>query len=831
MVPDNMSGRTTNNVTASASRRSARSLTDRYDNDNAELIVDLRNIRKLLNFKTNRPDEVERPHKRLKREQVKCVCSLTIWDNRPGGEAVVKRNVSCTLTSVDNGVYGPCVLIYLEKTFVVRAGELKVNVNRDGETVLEVIDNYFLEFKIIPSRPDIDWPPIPLLGKSDGDHYAGEKLNPEALKGALVMKYKEIPKAPDSNVPLKTFFLQDGITFKTKYGLEVAATWRRPGDESNLTNGLRTHTDEDVTISETTAKDSTDTHAMPPANRSTQSEPRSSQAPRPERSNRRRRKAKMTFHFESNTCRSQEVLPQYRTAEITDFRCPACPKYRASDLDELRFHFLSSHIRYNFALVEVKEDEEAGEVLGAVFEVTAVPPPKPSSNSRSDQKIKIDWERKASHFDLAAFLDGDTTWSIDEASRPQKSTVRRTATTHGVVGDVQIVADLSTDRRLQNNGFLPMNDVRDFHQPQIKKHSVIKLIRRIDDRVTPYTSLSHRATSPSEEPVSDSDDEIDQGWLNERHLEELEIAAKENAWNPMKRELFRRWDEHRLNEKLEHTRYISDSLIRFVRREKYWLANHDTELQAAFQDLLAQLTKARFIDARVVKEIQDTLVDAREYTKGASATENNNTKDRNPNSTKTEHSADNAGPTAPDSGLTVEQKKVVHMLLKVLDRQGDLDSQTGLTDDQYSYFTDLLIPREQLDDELRIFKPPPSRLASPHPANPPVQISSPSLTPEQEISAWRASVLSVPLDHCGSCSQPILKRVEEGIHCSATGCGSVNAWFHLKCVKLKKRRLDWVCRGCRAEMRLKMRGMDDVGREEEERRRTEKGKGKERAVE
>lgn len=823
-----------NTAAGSASRRSARSLHEvSYDNDTAELTVDLSNIRKLLNFTSNRPEGLERPQKRIKRDQVKCVCSLTIWDNRPGGEPVVKRNVSCTLTTVDNGIYGPCVFVYLDKPFVIRAGDLKVNVDRDGETVLEVIDNYFLEIKIIPTRPDIDWPPIPLLGKSDGDHYVGpEKLNPESLKGALVMKYREIPKAPDSNVPLKAFFLQDGITFKTKYGLEVSAMWTRPTDDPKITDEAAIHPD--IAVPHSPSRELSSTRAGSSRIENAQ-EHLPANAPSQGRAGRRRRKVKVIFHFESNTCRSHEVLPQYRTAEIRDFKCPACPRHRARDLDELRFHFLSSHLKYNFALVEVKEDEESGEVLEAVFEVTAIPPPRPSSNLRPDQKKgEFQWLRRATHFDLAAFLEGDTSWgSIGEATKINKALVRKTSAFAGVASEVVVVADPATDHRSQNDGFLSAQNVQEFQQPNIKKYPVIKLIRRIDDRVASYTSISHRATSPSEEPLSDSDDEVDDEWLIQRHLEDLDIAAKEDAWNPMKRELFRRWDKHRLHEKLEHTRYISDSLIRFVRREKTWLATVDAELQAALEDLLAQLTRARFINARVVSDIQQMVSDAKQDTSKASTREKDAMTNTNPKPSTTGTNGNKTTSTASLTTIDKDQLKLVHIIFKVLDKQGDLDSQTGLTNDQFDYFIDLEIPRPQLDTELRRWKPPPTLPAE---ENPPASFAKPAIahtldpptyaTPQEEISAWRASVLAVPTDHCGNCAQPILKRITEGMHCSAANCVTANTWFHLKCVKMKKRRLDWICRACRAEMKLKM----EVLEQKEQRQEKGKGKGKERAV-
>ncbi|KAI9871707.1 MAG: hypothetical protein M1823_008368, partial [Watsoniomyces obsoletus] len=91
--------------------------------------------------------------------------------------------------------------------------------------------------------------------------------------------------------------------------------------------------------------------------------------------------------------------------------------------------------------------------------------------------------------------------------------------------------------------------------------------------------------------MSETDDEVEDEWFIQQHLENLEIVAKEEDWDLLKRELFRRWDRHRLEEKLEHTRFLSDSLFRFVRKEKKWLAKSNTNLQAAFDQLMQELSR------------------------------------------------------------------------------------------------------------------------------------------------------------------------------------------------------------------------------------------------
>ncbi len=805
----------------SASRRSSRKLQEQvYDNDLAELTLNLINIRKLLNFTTNRPGEDERPQKRVKKDYFKCQCSLTIWDNRPNlgsSDAIVKRSVFCTVTSTDNGVYGPCVLINLDKPFVVKAGELKVPIDRDGEAGLEIVDSYFMELKIIPTRPDVNWPPIPILGRSDGDHYSGPgRLSSEALAGALVMKHKELPKAPDSNTPLKAFFLYNGVTFKTKYGLEVSAQWKRPTRNTDVLS------DAQLGVGRPSRQDDPGDATTIGKIRKAK-EPYQSTVPNGEISlvesvKQRRRKIKAVYHFEPNTCRSQGVPLQYRTAEVNGLVCPACPAFKANELQELRFHFLSSHHKYNFSLGEVIEEEGTGELREVVFEVTPVPIPKPTSRPIK-QEQEFEWLVKATPFDLAAFLDGDTSW-LGIIGEESKISVRKALTVP--TSEVKVIIDPTSDHRSQNNGFLSADDVREFRKTKRKKHPNIKLIRRIDDKVTTYSSISHRQTYSSEEPMSDTDDEVEDEWFVQRHLESLDIAAKDEGWDPMKRELFTRWDRHRLEEKLEHTRFLSDSLIRFVRKEQQWLANSDANLGAAFEQLLGELSRARLISIQVPKRVKNLISQARTE-QGGDLTENGNTTAKRPaHKQPKSETHDVTLNVAPPSGLRDTVLKSIHLIFRILQHQGSLDAQKCLTAGQLGYFSELGLSHAQLNEELRRWKNPADQtpIQSNSDSRPP-DVSPKYATPEEEIAAWRASILVQPPGHCGSCSQPVLTRIVEGIHCSSPSCATPSSWFHLKCVKLKKRRTDWVCRGCRAEAKLKLvREKVSKGKE----------KGKERAV-
>src|SRR5437763_1522685 len=72
-----------------------------YRQQGAELVLELKNIRKKLNFNYNRPNDGEPDRKRIKRDVVRCQCHVAIWDNRDlfrSPDPVATRSQLCSVT-------------------------------------------------------------------------------------------------------------------------------------------------------------------------------------------------------------------------------------------------------------------------------------------------------------------------------------------------------------------------------------------------------------------------------------------------------------------------------------------------------------------------------------------------------------------------------------------------------------------------------------------------------------------------------------------------------------------------------------------------------------
>lgn len=768
------------------SRRSVRHLTQKlFDEDEAELILGPVSIRKKIDFAHNRPDEDARPRKRARSDKTvqhaKCHCSLTIWDNRgdlgESSKILVEKHVSCLATWLRDERTGHIVDIEPDKPFKITAGDLKVPIKRDGEESLGVSDNYFMELQIWPIKEKFDWPPIPLLGKSDGDSNRHNRSVHSVLSGSLVAKYNNLPKGPDANTPLSIFFLDNsGQMLRTKYGLEMHGEWRASKAKINdtpgpLNNELAWAVDESSQFLG-------------------RKRPRAESSPKPLprrhktiKAPKRIKPPTIRYVWEADPAHAHKASEQHQTTKFKGLGCPACPLYDAQDLWELRFHFLTTHSKFNFALQEEEYDNETGDLLGAFFRVSSVQP----SKKRAAEKEEFQFVAPSATLDLAAYLNGDTSWTGEDDDRPatksrsrgaiRTDVIRTSATSKGIPGFVE---DPLVALRAEHNGHLPAEHVPDFRRATRQKHKPIRLIRHTDQKVQSYDSIAHRPTDLSEEPMSETDDERNDEWYIQRHLENLAVDAEEYGRNEMKQELFRRWDKHRLEEKLDHIAFISESLIRFVRRHRRWLKNGNADLKIAFFNFTNDLLSDRLIDAQIERQVR-YIIWRQEEDEDASA------RSSSPKSSRTK----TPSRPRPISATSTPKKQ---------------SAQSSL------------VPEEPV-------------------------------SPASALAKWRAHLRLQPPNHCGVCAGALVSPSTTSVLCSARKCKTPDVRFHLDCVRAKKDAIvksekgkignKWVCMACRLEAKEAAKegvreaatdvDMMDIDDEVETRQSRQKGKGKERA--
>ncbi|OQU96882.1 hypothetical protein CLAIMM_02903 [Cladophialophora immunda] len=518
-------------------RRSIRGLLNKpYDDPQAEMTLDLTNIRKKLNFGTNSISNKQRMAKRQKLDHVDCRCHLTIWDNRGSGASplpLVTKSTYCRSINIDNGVHA--------------------------------IDNYFLELKIIPCAAEPLWHPVPILGKSDGDHFTADKdvreLGFGERQGAIVARYMHLPDAPEWNVPLSVFYLLEGCTYRTKYGLQVKSTWERADVANEATSKLSKGLDLD---SFRLAKQK---RTRLPVRAKEEQPPLPEEAPVG---------LKICYKL-SGTIREHADAGEFRNTIVEGYGCPICPERDSHRLHELLSHFKSAHEKYDFSPSKQHRN--------------------PTTKKLTRIEMKVDTlvgnGRKESDEAIPPYENGDQDLTEGEAPLQPLFNSNR---------PFGLSLPTRTGPRYPLAAQVP-----DFREPTRKKAKAVLLQTRYPEREQVWTSSTHRPISPSEDPHSETDDEVDNSWQIEAHMESLDAVADKQGWSNNKRELTKRWDRHRMEERLEHSRYVSNSLIRFVRKQRVWLKNGDDELWQIFFDFLGSLKERRVIDDNVVADVNEFI--------------------------------------------------------------------------------------------------------------------------------------------------------------------------------------------------------------------------------
>ena len=573
---DDLSPKAQVNQTAAAKpkRTSLRNVREQFPDEDAELILELRGIRKKLNFNSDLPVDEERPRKRIKRDSQECQCHVAIWDNREGfvsAEPVVKRSLLCSVTSLDGPSNSRLVDIEMNEPFRIKARELFVDVNAKVGLRKALGEKYFLETKIIPCNSSDDWPPIPLLSKSDVTMAKDVGKNTLAnIEGTLVSSYANLPRAPASDVPLSVSFVQNGQTYKTRYGMEVLSTWTR-----SSTYEAEIKKQEEEIPSPPPLLDVIAEQPWPKRPSISEMLNAVSKPAIPE--------SNVRLCFSWDTVSHDGIDKKFRKSSVDGFRCPACRTVAFGNLKDLQFHFMNNHQKYKFTVQDEEKDPTTGDILRVNIKVefAEILRQKASSNVRDERQLY--WEAPRRPFDLDAYLDGDHTWVGDPP--------RRRGPVHGAPSKNSSATLRESSER--KSGFLPADKVSDLPAPRRRRHKVV--VPRTKDQVPLFRSISHRPLRMDESPLSESDEDIDEEWIKQKHCEMIDDNEQlsENG-----KEFRKRWDSHLMKEHLPHGRYISDSLIRFVRANCRWLRSVD--IQNELEELLGRLKSLGLIDEHVV---------------------------------------------------------------------------------------------------------------------------------------------------------------------------------------------------------------------------------------
>ncbi|KAL9111587.1 MAG: hypothetical protein Q9227_004075 [Pyrenula ochraceoflavens] len=472
----------------------------------------------------------------------------------------------------------PWALVEMSNPFLLRAKDIFVPPHpkarsSSSQARLGIGDNYSMEIKVIPIKPTTSWPPIPLLSKNEGSLTQDvSKRAPGYEEGMLVANYSNLPDSPPSNVPLPAAFNRHNRTFQTKYGFELSAGWQHP--TSPLEDHLKARRSSkrvdgfndlpwvsDNKISDDIKEQENDQSSKRNLRRANGAVNYSYTGATEisdsdfSRRKRKRRKVKISFRFDmikSNLPgRKNDFLD---TVNIEGFCCPLCRPREFRSLQTLRFHLTNDHDKYRFEIENQKNNPSDGSPTVIDFKVNYAEITRERAANHVKDERDFTWHAPAEPFDVDEYLDGDTTW-VGLPPRRRKSAAK------------------------SDSMFKPTFEVPPLTHNIRQPPKVPKSKTRLETPL--YRSISHQIAQTGEE-LSESDDEIGKEWLSMKHADMLDPSKSDSS-----RAFLTRFDAHLLSENLANTKYLSDSVVRFVRANKEWLRN--SKMLEEFNALMAEL--------------------------------------------------------------------------------------------------------------------------------------------------------------------------------------------------------------------------------------------------
>lgn len=471
------------------------------------------------------------PPKKAKLLSIPARCALTIWDSRSSKkEYVAMQTKKCVITTTRSGTHGDTARIAMDCPFALPASELSGGLGRRDNLKSIVSSCYLMQITLYATDLLDSWPPIPLKLKPPKvsqslDH--GEIVKAPMLLG----KWAKLPDCPLTGTLLDVSAYQDSKAYKTKLGLEVDVKWMVSPSPLMIQN-LRLK------------KDPLPTEARLPT---PISEP---DVPTPVVT------VKWSFH---------DWPEPKEPISMDGYFCPFCQPIDLRSMDAFHFHMINSHENFKFVLTsEATIVAKRSKVAVKVKVELADEYRERASNDVLDDREML-WERPSRSFDMDQYLKGDESWTGRPTKRPSVNPALRLNPDSS-----------STSRERLRNGHGSMKPfdsdlVKTLPSPDRKKHAVPSA----PEGMTYFRSVAKRPLQEGEF-ISESDDEMDQSWLQQKHDETIEDFTDITA---PEKEFIKIYDAHMIDENLSSSLHLADALIRFCRTHKRWLARREMSLE------------------------------------------------------------------------------------------------------------------------------------------------------------------------------------------------------------------------------------------------------------
>ncbi|KAI9774820.1 MAG: hypothetical protein M1840_000036 [Geoglossum simile] len=272
-----------------------------------------------------------------------------------------------------------------------------------------------------------------------------------------------------------------------------------------------------------------------------------------------------------------------KTQKLMGYCCNMCERREFHTIELLHFHLLTCHDYFKYKVSEGRSQE--GRARWKIHLDIA----EYRGFDDEDEDEKVVWVRPMRPFMLSKYLGGDDSWVTGEKPHPTPPPA-----------PPQLSRSTSSARNSQTRQapgsptIIDPNAVPDLPKPRTRKFAVPPSGRY-------YRSLTKRRLEPGE-MLSESDDDVDESWLIQKHKETIDDFADVFL---AEKTFMKRFDEHMLRENICAQRYVPSALIRFCRTNREWL--NATDMLVEFWKQCLYLTQHGIINAVHVKTCMDII--------------------------------------------------------------------------------------------------------------------------------------------------------------------------------------------------------------------------------
>ena len=490
------------------------------------------------------------PSKRLKITEIKAKCALTIWHSRPPKKDLVQQTKPCVIrvSKSENQE----ATVHMDEPFIISLEDLLVGQGSGNVGEKHLDDSYVLQIALTSSSSSTFWPPLPIK--------LPVPRTPQILEDGdmvrfpfLTAKWLKLPDCPPPSSLLDVFAFQDLKPYKTKLAMEIEASW-----------GVRTP----LAIQNAILKkdESPLTHLPTPSSET--------ELPR------------SVVHV------SWSIGGPWQSEDMGEvmadsYDCLLCKRRNFDNFESYHFHLINSHDLFKFKLfceATTTHDGRPRMKIEVKVEVADNYRAKATSNVPDDRELT--WERPRSFFDLEAYLKGDESWlgKLGTNRNPRLLTISQGQETSISRDNARSSRSIAVEAK-------PPEVVPSLDTPNRQRHKVPPAPAGI----TYFRSTVKRPLKAGE-LLTESDDEIDETWVLQKHEDALKSLKYISA---TEKEFISKYDNHILRENLSGNIHLSDALVRFCRLNGQWLKRED--MKREFQKVTTVLILHHVIKALTVR--------------------------------------------------------------------------------------------------------------------------------------------------------------------------------------------------------------------------------------